>query len=162
MFGDQVASMVGQLTAAGMTQQQANILAQAIGQCQATLTHRGSVSLLGPVTIGGPIRGRKRKPLMNETDGALIFGGEEPSYYLDGSNIVGTPGFRRGTLDSALTRDGTANVSLVGGGTLEGVLGYFIKSGWQAPSGARVGVLQDVDTEEYIAIVLDDCLEVAA
>lgn len=162
MFGAQAAAMTQQLTQAGFTQKMSNALASVIGQCRASLRHDGAVNFQGPVTIGGPIRGKHRLPLMNETQGALVLGGHGPEYYLNGGNIIGTPGFRRGTLDSALTRDGTASVTLAGGGTLEGVLGYFIKSGWQAPLGARVGVVQDSDTEEHIAIVLDDCLEVAA
>lgn len=160
MFGEQASSMVQQLVASGMAQQQANILAQAIGQCQATLIHRGSVTLHGPVTIGGPIRGRKRLPLMNETSGALIFGGEEPAYYLDGSHISGTPDFKRGTLDADLTRDGTAAVTLVGGGSIT-VLGYFVKTGYKIPSGQRIGALKDAVSGDYVAIVTDDCLVAA-
>lgn len=161
MFGNQASSLVQQLVDAGMVQKQANALAQVIGQCQANLTHRGSLEMLGPLVLGGDrgpgIRGPGRVQLVDPRRGAMLLDGEPGEYYLDGGNIVGTPGFRRGTLDADLTRDGTATVTLVGGGSIT-VLGYFVKAGYKIPSGLRVGVVQDVDTDEYIAIVTDDCL----
>lgn len=161
MFGDQAASMLQQLTSAGMAQEQANALANVIGQCMASLTHRGSATFLGPLNLGGErgpgIRGFDRRQLVDPVDGAMLFDGEESAYYLDGGNISGTPDFKRGTLDADLTRDGTAAVSLVGGGSIT-VLGYFVKTGWKVPSGQRIGALKDAVADVYVAIVNDDCL----
>lgn len=66
--------------------------------------------------------------------------------------------FRRGTIGSALVRDGTATLTPVsGGGTAVTVHGYFVKADWQIPSGSRVGALNVGGV--WIAIVTDTCLE---
>jgi hypothetical protein len=54
MFGNQAASMIGSLIGAGMAQEQANAIAQVIGQCQANLVQRGSTDFLGPVRMKMP------------------------------------------------------------------------------------------------------------
>jgi hypothetical protein len=164
MFGNQASSLTQQLIDAGMAHKQANALSQVVGQCRANVEHRGSVKMFGPLVLGGDrgpgIRGPNRVQLVDPRLGAMLLNGQPASYYLNGGNITGTPGFRRGTLDADLTRDGTATVTLVGGGTIT-VLGYFVKTGYKVPSGQRIGAIQDSNTEDYVAIVNDDCLVAA-
>lgn len=164
MFGDQAASMLQQLTSAGMAQEQANALANVIGQCMSSLTHRGSATFLGPLNIGGArgpgIRGVGRRQLVDPVTGATLLDGHEGDYYLDGGNINGTPGFKRGTLDADLTRDGTATITLADTTQIT-VLGYFVKTGYKVPSGQRIGAVQDAVDDVYVAIVNDDCLVAA-
>jgi hypothetical protein len=172
MFGDQASAMNQQLTESGWTGEQADALVRVIGNCVASLVHRGALTNFGPTNLYGPtdIRG----PLdvgpqrSNPRDGA------EANFWIpvnfNGSTVdfrrtttLGLPTsstFRVGTLDSALTRDGTATVSILDSSeNVTGVKGYFVKSGYQAKSGSRVGIIQCVDDDEYYAIVNDDCLE---
>lgn len=65
----------------------------------------------------------------------------------------------RGTLAGDLTRDGTATLTLVGGGT-QVIGGYFIKNGYKIVSGQRVGARLYHDGT-FQADVTDDCLTVA-
>lgn len=161
MFGEQSSAMTQQLMGAGMSQSQSNALASVIGQCMATLKHRGSVSLYGPLNMLGNdgMRGIDQVPLVDPRLGAVLFGGSTfDSIFTAGA--AGTPGAKKGTLAGDLTRDGTATLNLVGGGTLT-VGGYFVKSGWKISSGKRVGAISFDGGETWDAIVTDDCLVAA-
>lgn len=163
MFGNQVASMVGSLIGAGMAQEQANALAQVIGQCQANLVQRGSTEFLGPTALRGNVydggnQYRRPELLIDAKKGPVMFGGNTYAEFMAGGG--GTPGAYKGTLAGDLTRDGTQTLNVAGGGT-KTVGGYFVKTGYKIPSGKRVGAISFDGGVTFDAIVTDDCLVVA-
>jgi hypothetical protein len=157
MFGNQAASMIGSLIGAGMAQEQANALAQVIGQCQANLVQRGSTDFLGPTRFRGNVYAG-RDLIIDAKRGPVLFGGNTFNEFMAGAG--GTPGAKKGTLAGPLVRDGTATLNIAGGGTML-VGGYFVKEGYLIPADQRVGAISFDGGETYDAIVNDDCLEPA-
>lgn len=86
MFSEHTALMVQELVAAGMSQRQANIIGDTMGQCLSKLTHRGAMEFFGPMKITGPVKGGSGGGSTTN----LLFDGRSGAAYFNINNVTGT------------------------------------------------------------------------
>lgn len=154
MYGDHTAAWTNQLVnEGGFTQQQANVLASLIGQCQASLSHRGAISLYGPLTMANDVKNKDGEVVVNQ-DGATLLGGQAPSYYLNYENFTGSPGVglalaKVKTLASDLDAGDTV---VIDGDTYSGIM---IRPSYKLAAGTTITGVPD--GTQYIVLGWNDC-----
>ena len=152
MYSEHTSAMTQQLVAAGMAQQQANIIADTIGQCMAKLTHRGPIEMLGPLTLGGPVRSLDGS---QGQSARFLFNGRDAYFSMD--NMTGTPSAAvLGRIFSIYTlgADLNADASVVAGGKT--YVNSFCRDTYKFASGTTVGAINGGNDTYYI-IAADAC-----
>lgn len=154
MYSEHTSAMTQQLVAAGMAQQQANIIADTIGQCMAKLTHRGPIEMFGPLTLGGPVRS------FGGSEGQaarLLFNGHDA--YFSMNNMTGTPSaavLGRIFSTHTLTADLNADASVVVGDKT--FVNSFCRAGYKLIDTTFVGGINGGNNTYYI-IAANKCEE---
>ena len=153
MFGDHMASMNQQLVAAGMSQQQANIIADTLGQCMARLQHRGAVEFNGPAKFTGQVRGAGSR--------VMLFDGSTGDGYFTVNNMTGT--LSESVIANSMSRifsiytlaaDLNADASVVAGGKT--YVNSFCRDTYKLVSGTTVAAINGGNDSYYI-IAWDAC-----
>ncbi len=153
MFSEHTSAMNQQLVAAGMNQQQANIIADTIGQCMAKLTHRGPVEMFGPLKLGGRVSGGG--------DFGLLFNPRNGDAYFQVDHMTGT--ISQPVVDHTMPRifslytlaaDLNASDSVVAGGKT--YVNTFCRVGYKLLNGTLVGAINGGNNSWYI-IAWNDC-----
>lgn len=161
MFGLQMPSLIQKLLGFGMDANQANIIGDTLGNCEAALEHNGPVELNGPVKLSGDLTSDGEATFGNVINGTILntisLNGEPATYYTNITNITGGPPPAAMTLLVEATLAGDLNSGgtvVIAGKTFNG---KFIPSGFKLTGGTLVGALPN--GTDYSIVVANRCPE---